>query len=258
MGTKRWCWAALSFVTLLGLPGGESTAHADPLRVLPPGQLPADTRLGPLRGETGDFCFTPAASPEAWEARAGQVRQMLLVTLGLWPMPTRLSLEPRIHGKIEQEDYTIEKVSFESVPGLHITGNLYRPKGKPGRRPAVLSPHGHFPGGRFQDAERETAEQLVAQGAEQFVDAARSFMQSRCVQLARMGCVVFHYDMIGYGDCHQIPLDVAHRFSGRRRDRIEPATIGLYSAFGRTTPAQSDGTPHVPFHSRIGVPHQPS
>ena len=106
----------------------------------------------------------------------------------------------------------------------------YRPKGKTGQRPAVLSPHGHFPGGRFQDADRETVQRLIAQGAEQFEDAARSFMQSRCVQLARMGCVVFHYDMIGYGDCQQIPLDVAHRFSTRRRDFQQPPPRGFYSA----------------------------
>jgi dienelactone hydrolase len=145
-------------------------------------------------------------------------------------MPTGLSQVPQIHGKIEQDDYTVEKVYLETVPGLYITGNLYRPRGERGRRPAVLSPHGHFPGGRFQDAGPEAAQRLIAQGAEQFEDAARSFMQSRCVQLARMGCVVFHYDMIGYGDCQQIPMDVAHRFSGRRRDFEEPPAVGFYSA----------------------------
>ena len=230
MSNSRWSHAAIPFLTLLGLLSGESMAFADALRVLPPGQLPADARIGPLRGETGDFSLTVAASPEAWQARARQVRQMLQVTLGLWPMPTGLPLEPQIHGKIEQEDYTVEQVYFESVPGLYVTGNLYRPKGKPGKRPAVLSPHGHFPGGRFQDADRETVQRLITQGAEQFEDAARSVMQSHCVQLARMGCVVFHYDMIGYGDCQQIPLDVAHRFSTRRREFKEPPPSGFYSA----------------------------
>ncbi|MBC8871239.1 MAG: acetylxylan esterase [Planctomycetes bacterium] len=227
---RRWCWTAISAVTLTGALMSASTALADPLRVLASGQLPTDTRLGPLRGETGDFSFTPAANPESWQARARRVRQILLVTLGLWPMPTELPVKPQIHGRVKQEDYTVEKVYFESVPGLYITGNLYRPKGKRGRRPAVLSPHGHFPGGRFQDAGLETAQRLIAKGAEQFEDAARSFMQSRCVHLARMGCVVFHYDMIGYGDCQQIPLDVVHRFSRLRREFHEPPESGFYSA----------------------------
>jgi len=145
-------------------------------------------------------------------------------------MPARSPLNPVIHGLIDQGDYTIEKVYFESIPGFYVTGNLYRPKGKTGRRPAVLSPHGHFPGGRFQDEGRETVRRKIVTGAERFEDGGRSFMQSRCVQLSRMGCVVFHYDMIGYGDSIQIPLDVAHRFSQLRKKFNEPPAQGFYSA----------------------------
>ena len=118
----------------------------------------------------------------------------------------------------------------KSVPGFYVTGNLYRPKAVAGKRPAVLSPHGHFPGGRFQDEGRDEVHRKIVQGAERFEDGGRSFMQSRCVQLARMGCVVFHYDMIGYGDSVQIPLDVAHRFSRSRVGFKRPSEYGLYSA----------------------------
>ena len=44
----------------------------------------------------------------------------------------------------------------------------------------------------------------INQGAERFENGGRSPLQSRNVQLARMGCVVFHYDMIGYADNEQI------------------------------------------------------
>jgi len=152
------------------------------------------------------------------------------VTLGLWPMPTKSPLNPVIHGKIDQGDYTVEKVYFESISGFYVTGNLYRPKDGAGKRPGVLSPHGHFLGGRFQDAGPDEVRQQIAQGAERFEEGGRSFMQSRCVQLARMGCVVFHYDMIGYGDSVQIPLDIAHRFSQLRVKFKEPPAHGLYSA----------------------------
>lgn len=194
------------------------------------GRPSADSRLGPLRGETGDFLFHPAASAEKWELRAEEVRRVLLVTMGLWPLPARTPLNAVVHGRIKQDDYTVEKVYFESVPGFFVTGNLYRPKGKPGRLPAVLSPHGHFPGGRFIDEGLEAVRKKMETGAEKFEDGGRSFMQSRCVLLARMGCVVFHYDMIGYGDCTQISLDVAHKFSRSRANMKEPPASGLYSA----------------------------
>lgn len=194
------------------------------------GRPSADDRLGPLRGERGDFLFHASVSREQWQRRAKHVRKTMLVTMGLWPLPTRTKLSAVIHGRIEQDDYTIEKVYFQSVPGFFVTGNLYRPKGKSGRLPAVLSPHGHFPGGRFIDEGSEAVQKKIESGAEKFEGGGRSFMQSRCVLLARMGCVVFHYDMVGYGDCTQIPLEVAHKFSRSRVKLKEPPKSGLYSA----------------------------
>ena len=204
--------------------------HAAPPRVFHSGTVPNDTRLGPLQGERGDFSFVPADSPAAWSKRAADVRQVMRVALGLWPMPTPTPLEAVVHGKIDCGDYTVEKVYFQSLPGFFVTGNLYRPVGKTGKRAAVLSPHGHFPGGRFIDAGTEATRRQIAQGAERFEEGGRSFMQSRCVQLARMGCVVFHYDKIGYGDSVQLPLDLVHRFSRSRVQFQQPPAAGFYSA----------------------------
>jgi len=201
------------------------------LRVLPLGEQPNDTRLGPLNGERGEFLLKPASTIEEAQHRANRVRQVMQVTMGLWPMPDRTPMNAVVHGRLDLDDYTIEKVYFESIPGFYVTGNLYRPNGKKqGLRAAILSPHGHFPGGRFQDEGHETVRKKIEKGAERFEDGGRSFMQSRCVQLARMGCVVFHYDMVGYGDCQQIPLDVAHRFSGARKIFAQPPETGFYSA----------------------------
>ena len=191
-----------------------------------------DERLGELLGEKGDFLFRPIASKEAWDKRSERVQSILQVTLGLWPPPTRTPLSPVVHGRRELDGYTIEKVILESAPGFFLTGNLYRPHpSNPNeKRAAVLSPHGHFPGGRFIDEGEQEVRGKIAVGAERFEQGGRSFMQSRCVQLARMGCVVFHFDMVGYGDSVQIPLDVAHRFSGLRRQFKEPPVSGFYSA----------------------------
>ncbi len=203
---------------------------ADPPHVLPKGTVPNDTRLGPLKGEHGDFQLNPAKSPEQWQSRADEVRRSMLIALGLWPMPTKTPLNAVIHGRIEQDDYTVERVYFESLPSFFVTGNLYRPKEKTGRLPGVLSPHGHFPGGRFQDIGLDAVRWEIARGAERFDEGGRSWMQSRCVQLARMGCVVFHYDMIGYGDSTQLPLELVHRFSRERAMHDRPPDSGFYSA----------------------------
>ena len=138
-------------------------------------------------------------------------RRQVRVALGLWPWPTRTPLNAVVHGPVARDGYTVERVFFESVPGHFVTGSLYRPTGgAAAKRPAVLSPHGHWPGGRFQDiAEAERRAQL-ASGAERFDNAARHILQARAVQLARMGAVVFLYDMVGYADSVQIPQDIAH------------------------------------------------
>ena len=193
-------------------------------------QSPKDTRLGPLAGERGNFLLKPATSPEEWQTRRKRVRQIMQVALGLWPPPTNTPLNVVVRDKRDFGDYTLEKVYFESLPGFFVTGSLYRPKKNRDRLPAVLSPHGHFPGGRFQDAGGEEVKWQIARGEERFEDGGRSVMQSRHVQLARMGCVVFHYDMIGYADSQQLTIAMVHRFSGERRRNLQPPEHGLYSA----------------------------
>ena len=106
-------------------------------RVLPPGQLPDDIRLQPPKDLDGYFPFTPPATAAEWVARSAVVRRQILVSQGLWPMPTRGPLKAVIHGRIEREDYAVEKVYFESAPGFFVTGSLYRPLRPVGRVPAV-------------------------------------------------------------------------------------------------------------------------
>lgn len=199
------------------------------IRALPEGELPKDDRLGPLKDLDGYFPFTPPATKDAWGLRAKRVRRQILVTLGLWPMPPKTDLNAVTHGRMEQDGYTVEKVFFESVPGFFVTGSLYRPLGKAGPFPAVLCPHGHWANGRFTDAGEAEARKQIAQGAERFENGARSPLQARCVQLARMGCIVFHYDMIGYADSVQITQDLAHGFRTQRPEMIGPQNWGLFS-----------------------------
>jgi len=200
-------------------------------RALPAGQLPKDQRLKPLEDLDGHFPFEPAASQQQWQRRAEQVRQRVLVSMGLWPMPERTPPEAVVHGLVDRPEYTVEKVYLQSYPGHFVTGNLYRPKGgAAGRLPAVLCPHGHWSDGRFHDAGRDNVRRQIVQGAERFEVGGRSPLQSRCVQLARMGCIVFHYDMVGYADSVQIPYEVAHRYAKRRPHMDTAEDWGFFGA----------------------------
>ena len=203
--------------------------NGEGLRALPVGQVPADKRLQPPKDLDGYFPFTPPMSPEQWHQRREVLQRQILVSQGLWPMPAKTPLNAVVHGRVERDDYTVEKAYFESMPGFYVTGSLYRPKGKEGKRPGVLCPHGHWADGRFHDAGLEAVRKEIARGAEKFEEGGRSPLQARCVQLARMGCVVFHYDMIGYADSVQISFDVAHRFDKQREEMNAAENWGLFS-----------------------------
>lgn len=208
--------------------GSNAAPPAGP-RVLPAGILPRDSRLGPLKDLNGYFPFTPSGSRQAWERRAAQLRRQVLVATGLWPMPARTAPQAVIHGRVDRDGYTVEKVYFQSFPGHFVTGNLYRPKGRSGRLPAVLSPHGHWPGGRFQEKTPKEWQQDLVTGAERFESSARFPLQARAAQLARMGLVTFFYDMVGYADSVQIPAEIAHRFAKARPHMARPDAWGYFS-----------------------------
>src|SRR5262245_5400848 len=98
-------------------------------RVLEAGKLPADKRPGPLRFTVDKYHpWSPPATLAEWETERQAIRERILVSLGLWPMPPLAPLNPVVHGKIDRDEYTIEKVIVASLPGHYVTGNLYRPR----------------------------------------------------------------------------------------------------------------------------------
>ena len=160
--------------------------------------------------------FKPYTDKASWQKRATYLREQVLISAGLWPMPEKCPLNTVIHGRIDRDDYTVEKVYFESYPGFYVTGNLYRPKGKAGPFPAVLSPHGHWENGRLYEASDNEVKRQLAGGLEKEPDAARYPLQARCANLARLGCIVFFYDMIGFADAD--PEHFPHRNTYRDLD----------------------------------------
>ena len=184
---------------------------ADAPRVLPVGSLPDDARLSPLKDLDGYFPWSPPSSDTAWKVRAEQLRTQLRVSLGIYPEPTRTPLNTVIHGKVVRDGYTVERVYFEAMPGFFVSGSLFRPD-KPGKYPGVLCPHGHWADGRFYKNGEANVKRDIEKGAETSMANGSVPLQARCATLARMGCVVFHYDMIGYADSQQLSYDLAHKF----------------------------------------------
>ena len=78
-----------------------------------------------------------------WCARRPIVRQRFLWMLGLDPLPGRALIEPRTTGTLERKGYSVEKVVFESLPGLWVTANLYLPRDAARPAPCILYLCGH-------------------------------------------------------------------------------------------------------------------
>ncbi len=151
-----------------------------------------DQRLGILRSNREYYHFPGYESKREWLERKYELNDHILVSMGTYPLPEKTPLNPKIFGRIEHEDYTVEKVYFESYPGFFVTGNLYRPKGKSGPFPGVVSPHGHWSEGRLANNDRGS-------------------VPGRAINFAKQGYVVFTYDMVGYVDSKQI----GHKFGDR-------------------------------------------
>ena len=150
----------------------------------------------PYRGVNDTYTPPQFTSRAGWSIRAAHIKELVLASAGLLPMPDRTPLRANVFGDLTRPDYIVSKVYFESLPGFFVTGNLYRPVGD-GPFPAILSPHGHWAYGRLENS-------------------ATASVPGRAINLARQGFVVFTYDMIGYNDSWQLE----HRSFGGSREKL--------------------------------------
>ena len=119
---------------------------------------------------------------KGWEERAAEIRKLIISGGELANLPTKNPLKPILSGKRIYDGYSVENIEIESFPGFFVTGNLYKPTQKLKSYAAILAPHGH----------NQTSDMRLLE-----------VVQRRCAAFAKMGAVVFSYDMIGYGEADQ-------------------------------------------------------
>lgn len=112
---------------------------------------------------------------QEWTAQKATLRKELLKAWGGFP-ENPAPLQPRILGKLDRDGYVIERLIFQTFPGVWMTANAYVPK-QQGRLPAILMVHGHWRGAK-QDP----------------------VVQARCIGAAKLGFFVLVVDAFGAGE----------------------------------------------------------
>lgn len=162
---------------------------------------------------------------ESWERRKERIYTGIVEGMQLDKMP---KIEGKFNAQITNkkvlDGYIVENISIESFPGFFITGNLYRPIKTQTKNAAVLSPHGHL-------ANKRVTKDVQIRGA----------------VLAKMGAIVFAYDMVGYAESNQInhkhPIALLlQTYNSKRvldylisRPDVDPDRIGMTGGSGGAT-----------------------
>ena len=107
------------------------------------GNKTRDANLRDQVGKIRDNSLKGIDSKADWDANSKEMRRQLLEMLGLWPLPAKTDLKPVVTGKIEAGGIRVEKIHFQSMPGLYVTANLYLPQKIEGKIPAILYVCGH-------------------------------------------------------------------------------------------------------------------
>jgi hypothetical protein len=106
-----------------------------------------------------------------------ELERHLLAMLGGLPSE-RTPVHPRITGQIQMNGFHIEKLIYESLPGVYVSALVYIPEDGAKSHPAVLVPVGH-----------------AANGKDHY--------QALCQRLVQRGYVVICWDAVGQGERSQ-------------------------------------------------------
>jgi len=154
--------------------------------------------------------FAGVASEDDLRSLQDDLRRKALALIGGLP-GEKTPLDARVTGTLARDGYRIDKLVFESLPGIQVTALVYVPDGPAGRRPAVLLACGHSPDGKAFPPYQEIA-----------------------ARLARRGYVVLCWDPVGQGERSQF----WDRARGRSRYNLvcgEHAVLGNFATIAGTS-----------------------
>ncbi len=167
---------------------------------------------------------------EEWLKRREIIKHGILEGAGLVPFPEKTPLKPIYTSERKYDGYSVKNVAIESLPGVFLTGSLYLPAKRDKKMAGILSAHGHWSDagdyGRY-----------------------RADAQNRCASFARMGAVVFSYDMVGYGEMKDVGWEHKHPLAFKQQlwnsiraldfllslENIDPERIAITGASGGGT-----------------------
>ncbi|HOB75332.1 MAG TPA: acetylxylan esterase [Phycisphaerae bacterium] len=101
------------------------------------------------------------------QVAAYQQRLKTFFIAALGGLPERTALNARIVGTVPRDNFRVEKIIFESRPGVYVTGLLYLPNSQP-PYPAVLVPCGHSKNGKLHTTYQQASMLLAANGIAAF------------------------------------------------------------------------------------------
>ena len=118
-------------------------------------------------------------TPADWPKASLEARRRLRESLGLHPLPSRTTDSgARLVGRLECDDYVVERLVLEPRHNFLMPAHLYIPRGLRGPAPAILYSPGHW---------------MINGKTEPDIQAC-------CIGFARLGFVVLVFDPIGQGE----------------------------------------------------------
>jgi cephalosporin-C deacetylase-like acetyl esterase len=174
------------WVACASLAAAADEPSSDAFRVLPPAAKEAPVITPYLEYQTEMAWQQDDERRNEWrsieteqdlQALQRRVEEHLLAMLGGLPSQ-RTALHPRIAGKVQMDGFRIEKLIFESLPGIYVSALVYVPEDGNKTHPAILVPAGHAANGKIH-------------------------YQSLCQRLVQRGYVVISWDPAGQGERSQ-------------------------------------------------------